>query len=55
VDVLDLATLATALRAVSQLTPRRLEAVGRLEVHGGPKTLGGKLVASARMRMRPFV
>jgi hypothetical protein len=55
VDIVDLATLAAALRAVSHLTPRRLEAAGRLEVHGGPKTLGGKLVASARMRIRPFV
>lgn len=55
VDAMDLATLATALRAVAQLTPRRMEASAGLEVESRSKAKGGELQVTARVRMRESI
>ena len=55
VDAMDLATLATALRAVARLTPRRTETIAGLEVNGSSRAKGGDLQVSARVRGRESI
>lgn len=55
VDAIDLATLATALMAVAQLTPRKTETTARLEVDGGGRGTSGLIEVTASVQLRQDV
>jgi hypothetical protein len=55
VDAIDLATLATALLAVAQLTPRKTETAARLNVDGPSPTTSGEIVVTASVQLRQNV
>lgn len=55
VDATDLATLATALMAVAQLTPRKTETAARLEVDGGSRGPSGLIEVTASVQLRQDV
>jgi len=55
VDAIDLATLATALMATAQLTPRKTETSARLEVDGGSRAKSGFIDVTASVQLRQDV